>query len=132
MKRITIGVLLVALHLGMASTATAVTAKEAREIAKEAYLFNYNGEPHGLRKTQNKKDWARRMAEFFDHHLRGKPAPKWMQEGVRYADREREKIQYAPSYIDGQKRKAGAANAASGATTGATTGSSNHAPGGNR
>jgi hypothetical protein len=41
MKILSIGVVLVALHLGMASTATAVTAKEAREIAKEAYIFNY-------------------------------------------------------------------------------------------
>jgi hypothetical protein len=41
MKILSIGVVLVALHLGMASTATAVTAKEAREIAKDAYIFNY-------------------------------------------------------------------------------------------
>ena len=41
MKILSIGVVLVALHLGMASTATAVTANEAREIAKEAYIFNY-------------------------------------------------------------------------------------------
>jgi dipeptidyl aminopeptidase/acylaminoacyl peptidase len=79
-----------------------------RRLGKEAYLFNYNGEPHGLRKTQNKKDWTRRMAEFFDHHLRGNPAPKWMTEGVPYAEREREKIQYAPSFIDRKKRKASA------------------------
>jgi dipeptidyl aminopeptidase/acylaminoacyl peptidase len=79
-----------------------------RRLGKEAYLFNYNGEPHGLRKTQNKKDWTRRMAEFFDHHLRGNPAPKWMTEGVPYAERDREKIQYAPSFIDRKKRKASA------------------------
>ena len=41
MKVLSVGVALLALHLGMASTATAVTAKEAREIAKEAYIFNY-------------------------------------------------------------------------------------------
>jgi hypothetical protein len=41
MKTLTVGVALLALHMGMASTATAVTAKEAREIAKEAYIFNY-------------------------------------------------------------------------------------------
>jgi hypothetical protein len=41
MKTFSVGLVLVALHLGIASTATAVTAKEAREIAKEAYIFNY-------------------------------------------------------------------------------------------
>ena len=41
MKNFSVGVVLVALHLGIASTATAITAKEAREIAKEAYIFNY-------------------------------------------------------------------------------------------
>ena len=41
MKVLSVGVTLLALHLGMASAATAVTAKEAREVAKEAYIFNY-------------------------------------------------------------------------------------------
>ena len=41
MKVLSVSLVLVALHLGMASTATAVTAKEARDIAKEAYIFNY-------------------------------------------------------------------------------------------
>jgi hypothetical protein len=42
MKVLFVGVALLALHLGTASTATAVTAKEARAIAKEAYVFNYS------------------------------------------------------------------------------------------
>ncbi len=71
-----------------------------RRLGKEAYLFNYNGEPHGLRKRQNQKDWTRRMAEYFDHHLKGVPAPKWMTEGVPYRDRDREKLPFAPSYIE--------------------------------
>lgn len=71
-----------------------------RRLDKEAYLFNYNGEPHGLRKRANQKDWTRRMAQFFDHHLRGAPAPKWMREGVDYIDREREKIPHAESFIE--------------------------------
>ena len=37
-----------------------------RRLGKEAYLFNYTGEDHGLRKRQNMKDWSRRMAEYFD------------------------------------------------------------------
>jgi hypothetical protein len=41
MKTFSVGVVLVAVHLGIASTALAVTPKDAREIAKEAYIFNY-------------------------------------------------------------------------------------------
>jgi dipeptidyl aminopeptidase/acylaminoacyl peptidase len=54
-----------------------------RRLNKEAYMFNYNGEAHGLRKRVNQMDWTRRMAEFFDHHLKGSPAPKWMKEGIK-------------------------------------------------
>ncbi len=36
------------------------------------------------------------MKEFFDHYLKGAPAPKWMTDGVPYLDRARE-IVAAPS-----------------------------------
>ncbi|MHC4514700.1 MAG: alpha/beta hydrolase family protein, partial [Planctomycetota bacterium] len=60
-----------------------------RRLGKEVYLFNYVGEPHGLRKRQNQTDWAMRMQQYFDHHLKGAPAPKWMRDGVPYIERER-------------------------------------------
>lgn len=69
-----------------------------RRLGKEAYLANYNGEDHGLRKRQNQRDWTRRMQEFFDHHLKGAPAPEWMKRGVPYHQRKAEKIPHAPSY----------------------------------
>ena len=50
--------------------------------AADAALVNYNGEPHGVRKYQNRKDWATRMQQFFDHYLKGAPAPVWMEKGV--------------------------------------------------
>jgi len=84
-----------------------------RRLGKEAYLFNYNGEPHGIRKDANKRDWARRMQEFFDHHLKGAEAPAWMKEGVRHADKAKEKIQYARSYREWQEEKKAAAIEAS-------------------
>lgn len=63
-----------------------------RRLGKEAYMFNYNGEGHGLRKRVNQKDWTIRMAEFFDHYLRGAPAPKWMTEGIKaWEKQEKEK-----------------------------------------
>jgi acetyl esterase/lipase len=53
-----------------------------RRLNKPAWLLNYNGEPHGLRKYQNRKDWAVRMQQFFDHYLKDAPAPVWLAEGV--------------------------------------------------
>lgn len=54
-----------------------------RRLEKVAFMFNYNGEEHGLQKRVNQKDWTKRMAEFFDHYLKSKPAPKWMKEGIK-------------------------------------------------
>ena len=54
-----------------------------RRLGKEAYMFNYNGEKHGLRKRVNQEDWTVRLAEFFDHHLKGKEAPAWMKNGIK-------------------------------------------------
>jgi dipeptidyl aminopeptidase/acylaminoacyl peptidase len=53
-----------------------------RRLQKPVWLLNYNGEPHGLRKRQNQKDFMIRMQQFFDHYLMGAPAPVWMTEGV--------------------------------------------------
>jgi dipeptidyl aminopeptidase/acylaminoacyl peptidase len=71
-----------------------------RRLGKEVYFFNYNGEYHGLRKRQNQKDYTRRMKEFFDHFLKGAPAPEWMQKGIPYLQREKEKEQYRQSIGD--------------------------------
>ncbi|MFB3829636.1 MAG: prolyl oligopeptidase family serine peptidase [Bryobacteraceae bacterium] len=65
-----------------------------RRLGKEAYLFNYNGEYHGLRRRQNQKDYTVRMQQFFDHFLKGAPAPEWMRSGVPYLEREREKEKF--------------------------------------
>jgi dipeptidyl aminopeptidase/acylaminoacyl peptidase len=61
-----------------------------RRLGKEVYLFNYNGEQHGLRKRPNQKDYTRRMQEFFDHFLKGAPKPEWMEKGIPYLEREKE------------------------------------------
>ncbi len=65
-----------------------------RRLNKEAYMFSYNGEKHGLRKRINQKDYTRRLQEFFDHFLKGAPAPEWMQKGIPYLQREKEKEKY--------------------------------------
>ncbi len=62
-----------------------------RRNDKEAYLMNYNGEFHGLRRRHNQKDWSIRMQQFFDYHLRDAAKPEWMEKGVPFLDREEEK-----------------------------------------
>jgi dipeptidyl aminopeptidase/acylaminoacyl peptidase len=65
-----------------------------RRLGKEVYMFNYNGERHGLRRRINSKDYTRRMQEFFDHFLKGAPKPDWMEKGIPYLQREKEKEKY--------------------------------------
>lgn len=77
-----------------------------RRLGKECYLFNYNGEGHGLRNRANMKDWTRRMAEYFDHHCKGAPAPKWMTDGVPFHERDDEKLPFAQSYVDAHVKPA--------------------------
>jgi dipeptidyl aminopeptidase/acylaminoacyl peptidase len=60
-----------------------------RRLGKQAWLFNYNGQPHGLRNRAAQKDYAIRLQQYFDHFLKGAPAPAWMEKGVPYIDRER-------------------------------------------
>lgn len=51
---------------------------------KNAILLAYPGEGHGLRGMANRKDLTIRYFQFFDHYLRGAPAPKWMTDGVPF------------------------------------------------
>ncbi|MEM6336992.1 MAG: hypothetical protein AAF752_10520, partial [Bacteroidota bacterium] len=53
-----------------------------RRLEKPSWLINYTGEPHWPTTFPNKRDWAIRMQEFFDHYLMDAPAPSWMTEGV--------------------------------------------------
>lgn len=59
-----------------------------RRLEKPVVMLQYKGENHGLRKPANQKDYTVRMREFFDHHLMGKPAPKWLKEGISHLDLE--------------------------------------------
>ncbi len=58
-----------------------------RRLGKEAFMFNYNGEGHGLTNRDNMKHWTVHMAEFFDHYLLNTARPEWMQKGVPYTER---------------------------------------------
>lgn len=69
-----------------------------RRLGKEVYMLNYNGQPHNLANKAAARDFAMRMFQFFEHHLKGKPAPEWMAKGVPYIDREKEKEQWKKLY----------------------------------
>lgn len=54
-----------------------------RRLNKPVWLVNYNDSPHNLtKKRSNQKDWSKRMLQFYDHYLKGKPAPVWLEEGI--------------------------------------------------
>ncbi len=55
-----------------------------RYNGKNAILLAYPGEGHGLRGLANRKDLTIRYFQFFDHYLKGAPAPKWMTDGVPF------------------------------------------------
>lgn len=57
-----------------------------RRLKKPVVMLEYQGENHGLRKPANQRDYTVRMKEFFDHHLKGAPAPDWLTEGISRLD----------------------------------------------
>jgi dipeptidyl aminopeptidase/acylaminoacyl peptidase len=63
-----------------------------RRLGKEVYLFNYNGQPHGLRNRADQKDFTIRLQQYFDHFLKGAPAPAWMTRGVPYLERDKTEL----------------------------------------
>jgi dipeptidyl aminopeptidase/acylaminoacyl peptidase len=76
-----------------------------RRLGKEAYMFNFNGEKHGLRERDNQKYWTVHLDEFFDHFLLGKPEPEWMSKGVPYLERGQRDIEAL--YKTAEEKKAG-------------------------
>jgi dienelactone hydrolase len=54
----------------------------ARRTGKNVILLSYPDEPHHLGRRENQMDFQVRMRQYFDHYLKGAPAPKWMTEGV--------------------------------------------------
>lgn len=63
-----------------------------RRLGKEVYMVNYNGDEHNPTKRANQADIAIKTMEFFDHHLRGRPMPRWMAEGIPYLQKGRDQI----------------------------------------
>jgi dipeptidyl aminopeptidase/acylaminoacyl peptidase len=55
---------------------------------KTAVLLAYPDEGHGLRGHANRKDLTARFFEFFNHYLKGEPAPAWLAEGRPFLEKE--------------------------------------------
>lgn len=53
-----------------------------RRLGKPVWMLQYNNEAHNLRERRNAKDLSIRLQQFFDHYLKGAPAPVWMTKGV--------------------------------------------------
>ena len=62
-----------------------------RRLGKEVYLFSYNGEPHGIRRRPNQKDFALRLQQYFDYELKGATKPDWMEHGIPYLEHGRQR-----------------------------------------
>ena len=53
-----------------------------RRLNQPAWLLNYNDNPHWVMGEENRRDFMRRMQQFFDYYLLNAPLPKWMKNGV--------------------------------------------------
>jgi dipeptidyl aminopeptidase/acylaminoacyl peptidase len=53
-----------------------------RRLGKPVWMLQYNNEEHNLLHRRNSKDLSIRLQQFFDHYLKGEPAPEWMTKGV--------------------------------------------------
>ncbi|MGI9468316.1 MAG: alpha/beta hydrolase family protein [Rubripirellula sp.] len=53
-----------------------------RRLGRPAWMLNYNGEPHWVMDDHNRRDFAIRMQQFFDHYLMDAPEPEWMAVGI--------------------------------------------------
>ncbi len=58
-----------------------------RRLQKPVWLLQYDGESHTIGDEKNKLDFTIRQQQFFDHYLKGKPAPVWMVEGINARDK---------------------------------------------
>ena len=61
-----------------------------RRLGKPVWLLNYNGQPHWPLTYPDRRDYAIRMQQFFDHYLKGAPTPVWMRTGVPAVEKDRE------------------------------------------
>ncbi|WP_351088703.1 prolyl oligopeptidase family serine peptidase [Shewanella sp. S1-49-MNA-CIBAN-0167] len=57
-----------------------------RRAGKDVVFLQYEDEPHHLKKYPNKLDYSIKMKQYFDHYLKGAPAPDWLRQGEAYRE----------------------------------------------
>jgi dipeptidyl aminopeptidase/acylaminoacyl peptidase len=74
---------------------------------KSAILLAYPEEGHSLSGLANRRDFTIRYFQFFDHHLRGATAARWISEGVPYVEKDlrRDAAQEWPVNVTSQSRR---------------------------
>jgi dipeptidyl aminopeptidase/acylaminoacyl peptidase len=53
-----------------------------RRLNKPVWWLQYDEGEHVLTKLRDRKDFTIRYTQFFDHYLKGAPAPAWMLRGI--------------------------------------------------
>jgi len=71
-----------------------------RFLGKPIIWLSYPDEGHGLSKLENRIDFQYRLRQFFDHHLKGAPAPEWMTDGVSQLEKEEHLRGFAPKVFE--------------------------------
>ncbi|MFT6108632.1 MAG: dipeptidyl aminopeptidase/acylaminoacyl peptidase [Planctomycetota bacterium] len=62
----------------------------AARLAQRPYvMLVYPGENHGLREKANQVDYHHRVREWFETHMNGAEAPKWISEGLPWLDQKK-------------------------------------------
>ncbi len=52
-----------------------------RRLGKKVWMLQYDNGDHGVN-GKDAEDYTIRFTQFFDHYLKGAPAPRWMTEGI--------------------------------------------------
>ncbi len=71
-----------------------------RFLGKPIIWLSYPGEGHSLRRLENQIDFQYRMRQFFEHYLKGAPAPEWMTDGVPQVEKEEHLRGFAPKVFE--------------------------------
>lgn len=78
-----------------------------RFLGKPIIWASYPGEGHHLSRLENRIDFQYRMWHFFDHYLKGAPAPAWMTEGVPFLEKDKHLREYARDVFRAEPDTAG-------------------------
>jgi len=60
-----------------------------RRLGKQVIYLLYNDENHGVARPESQQDYHRRQLEWFNHFLKGAPAPAWITRGETYLERQK-------------------------------------------